>query len=106
MNGQNNISANDSYRSRFGQGLSRLREFLGGFLFGSCYAAVSKEGEDQNDEFLLLCFGEALGLPLPTSYFTLELLPHLANELQGWERRMLNRRSILAEKAGQYEYCC
>ena len=51
-------------------------------------------------------FGDLLGIPNPASYYTLELLPFLAEELEGWERRMQGRKGILAEKAGQYDFCC
>ncbi len=95
-----------SRNSRLRGTLAALREFLAGCFLEPGYSIIRKEGYDLDDQFMLLCFGEALGLPLPTSYYTLELLPYLADELKGWERRMLQRRSVLDQKAGQYQYCC
>lgn len=67
---------------------------------------LRKEAFDENDNFLLLCFGDLLGLPLPVSYYTLELLPYLAQDLEGWERRMVQRKRVLAERWGKHEWCC
>ena len=67
-------------------------------------AVVRKEAFDINDNLMLLLFGDFLGIPNPISYYTLELLPYMAEELVPWERRMQNRKTIVAEKAGQYDF--
>jgi len=86
--------------------LRAVREFLEGAMNVSASHIIRKEACDANDNFILLLFGDLLGIPNPTSYYTLELLPYLADELEGWERRMLMRRSIIAEKIGQFDFCC
>ncbi|NLB84363.1 MAG: hypothetical protein GX791_09000, partial [Synergistaceae bacterium] len=45
-----------------------------------------------------------LGIPNPISYYMLELLPYMADDLVPWERRMQNRKFIIAEKAAQYDF--
>ena len=42
---------------------------------------LDKEAVDQMDDFMLICFADNLGIPIPTSYYTLELLPYLAEDL-------------------------
>ena len=59
---------------------------------------------DVNDEVMLLLFGDYLGIPNPLSYYMIELLPYVAKDIPGWERRMMNREMIMAEKAGQYGF--
>lgn len=94
---------------------ARLGEFwqaLRGFVYGSfdlkerAVAVLRKEAFEENDIFLLLCFADLIGIPVPTSYYSLELLPYLSGELEGWEKRILERRSVLAEKFGKHDWCC
>lgn len=66
--------------------------------------AVKKEAMDEMDNFMLLCYGDILGIPLPTTYYTLELLPYLAEDLEGWERRIMARKSIYGDRWG--DFCC
>ena len=66
-------------------------------------AILEKEAHDEMDNFILLCFADTLGLPLPTSYFALELLPYISEDLEGWQRRMMDRKSIWEEKWSDYD---
>ena len=88
--------------------LGTIKEWAWGMLFGSFVEigtqAIRKEAFDINDNLMLLLFGDFLGIPNPISYYTLELLPYMAEELVPWERRMQNRKTIVAEKAGQYDF--
>lgn len=84
------------------------KEFVSGFLHGSFVnkrmAVVRKEAFDDNDNLMLLLFGDFLGIPNPVSYYMLELLPYVMEDLVPWERRMQNRKYIIAEKAAQYDF--
>ena len=86
--------------------LSIIQEIYEGAFISSASDIIRKEAIDTNDDLLLLLFGDLLGIPNPVSYYTLELLPFLSEELESWERRMQNRKSIIAEKFGQYDFCC
>ena len=65
---------------------------------------IKKEAYDEMDNFMLLCFGDLLGIPVPTSYYMLELLPYLAEDLEGWERRIMARKSVYGDRWG--DFCC
>lgn len=65
---------------------------------------MKKEAIDELDNFMILCFGDLLGFPMPTSYYTLEVLPYLSEELEGWEKRILRRESVVAERWN--DFCC
>ena len=67
-------------------------------------ALLIKESHDEMDDFILLCFGDLLGIPIPTSYYSLELLPLLAPELEGWQNRMTSRLYIWQEKWSDYGF--
>ena len=66
-------------------------------------AILEKEARDEMDNFILLCFADTLGLPFPTSYYALELLPYIAEDLESWQRRIMDRKSIWGEKWGDYD---
>lgn len=65
---------------------------------------LKKKAMDESDNFLLLLFPDLLGLPTPTSYYTLELFPYIAQELDSWENRILRRKEILGDRWG--DFCC
>jgi hypothetical protein len=83
-----------------------LKYFCEGVFKVPASNIIRKEAFDANDNFILLLFGDLLGIPNPVSYYTLELLPYLVEELESWEKRMQNRKSIIAEKVAQYDFCC
>jgi hypothetical protein len=63
---------------------------------------VEMAAEDAEDAFLFACFADAFGIPSPVSYYTVELLPYLAEEFEQFERRMWDRESLLERKGEQY----
>ena len=80
---------------KYNQPFTTVSDFLDALFRDSATKIIRKEAFDLNDSFLLLLFGELLGLPNPFSYYALQLLPFLADEIEGWERRILGRRSII-----------
>lgn len=86
--------------------IDNLKEFLkSAFDFKeNSRQRIRKEAYDEMDNFMLLCFGDLLGIPVPTAYYTLELLPYLAEDLEGWERRIMARESIYGDRWG--DFCC
>ena len=48
--------------------------FRGAFDFQERATSVlRKEAHEENDIFMLLCFADLIGIPVPTSYYSLEL---------------------------------
>ncbi|WP_374047596.1 hypothetical protein [Aminobacterium sp. MB27-C1] len=80
------------------------KAFTHGTFVDKRMAVVRKEAFDVNDNLMLLLFGDFLGIPNPISYYMLEILPYFAEDLVAWERRMQNRKFIIAEKASQYDF--
>lgn len=67
-------------------------------------ALLIKEAHNEMDDFILLCFGDLLGIPIPTTYYSLELLPFIAKDLDGWQNRMISRLYIWQEKWSDYGF--
>jgi len=67
-------------------------------------AMLIKEAHNEMDDFILLCFGDILGIPIPTTYYSLEFLPLIAEDLDGWQNRMINRLYIWQEKWSDYSF--
>jgi len=85
-----------------------LHEWAHGLYHGMvehpAFEKIEKEAEDVEDEFLFACFADAFGIPSPVSYYTVELLPYLAEEFEQFERRMWDRESLLERKGQQYHF--
>jgi hypothetical protein len=64
---------------------------------------LETELDDTKDEFLILCFGDLLGIDIPTSYYALEILPYLEDELGDWQKRMLDSKSVWEQKGGDLD---
>lgn len=64
-------------------------------------AEAQRELRDQDDLIMLLLFSDAMGLPNPASYHTLELYPALIEQFHDWHRRMGMEQSPL-----EHIRCC
>ena len=56
---------------------------------------------DEDDLFTVVVLAEALGVPNPASYYTVELLPLVAERVHEWHTRMGMDRSPL-----EHVSCC
>lgn len=96
-----NTKKGDGFMSKLGTLLENISLFFTGAFDVSSRAHnhIHNELEDTNDQFMLLCFGDLIGIDLPTTYYALELLPFLAEDLEGFTKKMVERKSIWEEKA-------
>jgi hypothetical protein len=75
-----------------------------GMIEGPAYENIEKEAEDTEDALFFALFADAFGIPSPVSYYAVELLPHLAEDFEKWERRMWDRGSMIERKGQQYHF--
>ncbi len=68
------------------------------------FEKIEQEAEDLEDVFFFACFADAFGIPSPVSYYTVELLPYMAEDFEAWERRMWDRETLLERKGHQYHF--
>ena len=74
----------------FGQGLNE-------YYSVPYRATFARARQEEDDLFQLLVMSEALGIPNPASFYTLELLPIIYEDFHAWHRRMGMLRSPLEE---------
>lgn len=74
----------------FGQGLNE-------YYCAPYRATFARARQEEDDLFQLLVMSEALGIPNPASFYTLELLPIIYEDFHAWHRRMGMLRSPLEE---------
>ncbi len=71
-----------------------LKDVLYGLFVFDFEQNLRAESIRNTDVFLALTVGELLGLPLHTSYYTLQLLPYVFDELPFWKRRACRERWV------------
>jgi len=74
---------------------ARLTALLTEFYVSPYRGAIARARRDENDLFMLLVFGEMMGVPNPATYYTLELQPILLEQFHEWHTRMGMDRSPL-----------
>lgn len=76
----------------------RLFKALGEIIYGATvYEMVRdlhKERSHLEHLFILIVFGDFLGVPVLPPYYTLRLLPYVAPNITGWKRSMLRERDL------------
>ncbi|MFB6490558.1 MAG: hypothetical protein TU35_004820 [Thermoproteus sp. AZ2] len=79
----------------------RLLEIIRDFLFGAFYLDLYRETSEIYRKTLLatevLVFGDLIGIPLLTSYYSLRLLPYFLKDLYDFRRETLKERDVLEE---------
>jgi hypothetical protein len=77
-----------------GGGAKAVREFLYG-MFGYETAQQALEIRSSMESlFMLVTFGDMIGLPILPPYYSLRLLPHVAGMVNTWKRRVLRERQF------------
>ncbi len=78
--------------------LRRATRAAGEILYGATvYEMVrdlNKERANLERLFILVVFGDLLGVPVLPPYYTLRLLPYIVPYISGWRRSMLRERDI------------
>jgi hypothetical protein len=84
-----------NWRNRF----EHAYRVLGGVLYGMFVhdmvrANVRTRGTLEH-LFILITFGDLVGLPILPPYYAMRLLPFVVPEINGWRRRLLRERDIV-----------
>ena len=78
--------------------LSAAGAWLRGFLFGMTMyeqvLAFRKQRADLEHLFVLISFGDLLGVPVLPPYYTLRLLPYIVPLIRNWRYRMLREKDL------------
>jgi hypothetical protein len=71
-----------------------VREILYGLMLHEMDLEMKKEKGHLDNLFMLVVFGDLIGLPLLPPYYSLRLLPHIIPSLETWKRRILRERDL------------
>ena len=70
------------------------REIIYGLMLHEMDLEMKKEKGHLDNLFMLVVFGDLIGLPLLPPYYSLRLLPHIIPSLETWKRRVLRERDL------------
>jgi hypothetical protein len=69
-----------------------------GFFYGMTVHELTVETRhargDLDNLFMLVIFGDLVGLPILPPYYSMRLLPHIIPTVQRWKRRALRERDL------------
>ncbi len=78
--------------------MTRRSRMVREFLFGMFGYETSQQALEIRSSletmFMLVTFGDMVGVPLLPPYYGLRLLPYVVPQLQSWRRRVLRERDL------------
>jgi hypothetical protein len=78
--------------------LNGLRKVVGEIMYGlllhEMVLTMKKERGHLDNLFMLVIFGDLVGLPLLPPYYSLRLLPHIIPSVERWKRRVLREKDL------------
>lgn len=72
-----------------------LREVFYGMALHDMARANVRARASLEHLFILITFGDFVGLPIIPPYYCMRLLPFIVPEINGWRRRLLRERDYL-----------
>jgi len=77
-----------------------IREVLYGLLIHEMDMEMKKERGHLDNLFMVVIFGDVVGLPLLPPYYSMRLLPYIVPTIETWKRRILRERDLTDFVAG------
>jgi hypothetical protein len=71
-----------------------IREVTYGMTVHEMDLELRREGGDLGHLFMLVVFGDLVGLPLLPPYYSMRLLPYIIPSLETWKRSLLKERDL------------
>jgi len=71
-----------------------LREILYGMTVHEMDLELKKERGGLDHLFMLIVFGDLLGLPLLPPYYSMRLLPYIIPSIEKWKRSLLREKDL------------
>ncbi len=79
--------------------LVSIRDGLGQVLYGMALHDMVRANLKQRGSlehlFILITFGDMVGVPILPPYYCMRLLPFVVPEINGWRRRLMRERDYL-----------
>ena len=70
-------------------------EIIYGMAIHDQVRALARQRGSLEHLFVLISFGDLLGLPVLPPYYSLRLLPYIVPLVNNWRRRMLRERDLM-----------
>jgi hypothetical protein len=86
------MSTRESIPSRTRRAIRAVREFLYGMTTFEWVRDVRRARGEVERLFVLITFGDIVGLPILPPYYTLRLLPYIIPTINRWKRGLLRER--------------
>lgn len=74
--------------------LKALREFMYGMTVHEMGTELRKEKTHLDHLFMLIVFGDLVGLPLLPPYYSMRLLPYIIPTIEMWKRSILREKDL------------
>jgi len=71
-----------------------IREVMYGLTLHEMDLEVKKEKGHLDNLFMVVVFGDLIGLPLLPPYYSIRLLPYVIPSLKTWKRRILREKDL------------
>ena len=71
-----------------------IREIMYGLMLHEMDLELKKEKGHLDNLFMLVVFGDLIGLPLLPPYYSIRLLPYVIPSLETWKRRILREKDL------------
>lgn len=75
--------------------LQALREILYGMFLYDSVRMFRRQQSHLEHLFILITFGDLVGLPILPPYYNLRLLPYVIPLVRGWRRRLLREKDLV-----------
>lgn len=79
--------------------LDAMRRGMGQVLYGMALHDMVRGNLRQRASmehlFILITFGDLVGVPILPPYYCMRLLPFIVPEINGWRRRLLRERDLM-----------
>jgi hypothetical protein len=102
---ENKMSVNDAEGRKLGNWLTHLlgklkhfpkvlREIMYGMTVHEMDLELRRERGSLDHLFMLVVFGDLVGLPLLPPYYSMRLLPYIIPSLETWKRSLLREKDL------------
>lgn len=71
-----------------------FRDVLYGMFLYDAVMMFRRQRGDLEHLFVLISFGDLIGVPILPPYYTLRLLPYIVPQIYNWRRRMLREKDL------------
>ena len=86
-----------------GERIERLGRFFKDFFVGISYLEIAQtarqEKRSRQDLFMVIAFGDLLGVPIFPPYFSLRIFPYVLPTIEPWKKVMLRERDLTEVKS-------